>query len=177
MPTETPRLLDIPIAGLYPIEVAQANAFLVKVGHRLGPVNRPFRQEAFGLEVDGHLMAVAVSASMVADHVTTLDLEGAPDERFNRQEVVELARLAAAERWATRVMIRLWRELCGPRWSGWPVRALISYSHNAMHRGDLYRFDGWVKVRSDAGSSGGGSWSRPRYATDAVHGSKTEVTR
>jgi antitoxin VapB len=161
MPTETPRLLDIPIAGLYPIEVAQANAFLVKVGHRLGPVNRPFRQEAFGLEVDGHLMAVAVSASMVADHVTTLDLEGAPDERFNRQEVVELARLAAA----------------GPRWSGWPVRALISYSHNAMHRGDLYRFDGWVKVRSDAGSSGGGSWSRPRYATDAVHGSKTEVTR
>ena len=87
--------------------------------------------------------------------------------------MVELARLGASVPWASRVILRLWRETCAPRWKCWPVRAAVSYSHNAMHTGNLYRFDGWRPVRDDCGSSGGGSWSRPRYATDVVHGKKT----
>lgn len=161
--TVQPRLMDVPISGLYPVSVDDANRFLELVGHRLGPCNRPFGQEAFGLEVDGDLVAVAISASIV----------NGPVAGYDRGEVVELARLAASVPWANRIMLRLWRELCAPRWRYWPVRAAISYSHNGMHRGDLYRFDGWEKVRDDAGSSGGGSWSRKRYATEAVHGKKS----
>jgi len=151
------------MAGLYPTTVAEANAFLERIGHRLGPVHRPFRQEAYALEVDGEAVAIAVSASIV----------NGPVAGYGRDEVVELARLGATERWANRVMLRLWREACAPRWASWPVRAAVSYSHNAMHRGDLYRFDGWEKVRDDAGSSGGGTWGRTRKNTDAVYGRKT----
>lgn len=157
------RLLDVPIVGLYPCHVDDANAWLVRWQHRLGPVHRPFRQEAFALEIAGDVVAVAVSASIV----------NGPVAGFERDEVVELARLGAGLPWANRVMLRLWRECAAPRWGGWPVKAAVSYSHNAMHPGNLYRFDGWEKVTETAGSHGGGCWSRKRYATEAVYGRKT----
>ncbi|HEX8867340.1 MAG TPA: hypothetical protein VF821_16905 [Lentzea sp.] len=157
------RLIDVPMAGLYPCDLDDANALLVAWGHKLGPVDRPFRSEAFTLELDGQPIAVAVSASAV----------GSPVAGYTRGQVVELARLGSREPWVTRVMLRLWREVCAPRWECWPVLAAISYSKNAMHRGDIYRFDGWEKIREDCGSSGGGAWSRKRYATDPVHGKKT----
>jgi hypothetical protein len=158
-------LLVVPICGLFPVDLERANALLVEWGHRLGPVNRPFRSEAFVLNLDGRAIAAAVSASIVSDTVAG----------YGRQEVVELARLGRdpAHPWVLRVMLRLWREVCAPRWACWPVRAAISYSKNSMHAGDMYRFDGWEKGRTDCGSSGGGAWSRKRYAEDAVHGSKT----
>lgn len=160
-----PRLLKVPMSGLLPIDIADANRMLVRWGHRLGPANRPFRQEAYALELDGRPVSVAVSASIVSATVAG----------YGRQEVVELARLCSdpAAAWATRVMLRLWREVCAPRWDCWPVRAAISYSHNAMHRGTIYRMDGWERITETAGSSGGGAWSRPRYGGEAVAGSKT----
>lgn len=166
-----PRLLTVPLVGLHPVTLEEANALLVRFGHRLGPVERPFRSECFVLELDGEAVSVAVSASAVSDTIVG-EIDGQPIE-YRRDEVVELARLASSEPWANRVMIRLWREACAPRWTCWPVRAAVSYSKNAMHRGDLYRFDGWTRIRTDAGSSGGGAWSRKRYASDAVHGSKS----
>jgi hypothetical protein len=159
----TLRLFDAPLAGIFPLDIGAANRFLLRIGHKLGACNRPFRQEAYGLELQGSLVAVAISASIV----------NGPVGGFERQEVVELARLGASEPWANRIMLRLWREVCAPKWDCWPVKAAVSYSHNATHRGDIYRFDGWERVRDDCGSSGGGSWSRPRYASDAVHGRKT----
>jgi hypothetical protein len=176
-----PRLIEAPMAGLYPITMDEANDFLVRVENKLGPVHRPFHQEAFGYEVDGRLVAVATSGSIVNGPVgAAYERNGQrmvpfPDrpEGFARNEVVELTRLAATERWMCRLMVRQWRELCAARWASWPAVVAASYSHNAMHSGDLYRFDGWTKVREDAGSAGGGSWSRKRYATDAAHGSKT----
>lgn len=160
-----PRLMTVPITAVIPIDIDRANALLSQWGHRLGPINRPFRMEAYAFEIDGSPVNVAVSASIVSSTVAG----------YQCQEVVELARLCAdpAFAWSNRVMLRLWRETLAPRWKCWPVKAAISYSHNAMHRGDLYRFDGWTKIREDAGKSGGGAWSRPRYATDAVMGSKT----
>ena len=44
------RLLTVPIVGLMPLSVGDANDLLVEWGHNLGPVHRPFRQEAFALE-------------------------------------------------------------------------------------------------------------------------------
>lgn len=136
-------LFDVPICGLYSLAVDDANRLLVEWDHKLGPVNRPFRQEAYCLRLVGQdPIAVAVSGSIV----------NGPVAGYNRQEVVELTRLAAANPWANRVMLRLWRELCAPAWKCWPVRAAVSYSHNAMHRGNLYRLDGWERIREDCGA-------------------------
>lgn len=159
----TPRLFDAPVFGVYPIEMDLANRCLVEWEHKLGEVHRPFHQEAYGFEVDGQLVGVATSGSIV----------NGPVAGYDRDQVVELTRLASPHRWACRVVLRLWREVCAQRWSGWPVLAAVSYSHNAMHSGDLYRFDGWRKVRDDAGSSGGGTWGRKRLNTEAVYGQKS----
>lgn len=155
--------MDVPIVGLYPMDVDDANQLLVEWEHKLGPCNRPFHQEAFALEVANRVVAVAISASIV----------NGPVGGFERNEVVELARCAASEPWANRLMIRLWREACARLWPCWPVKAAVSYSHNGMHTGDLYRFDGWQRWKTDAGSSGGGTWGRKRSNTDAVYGKKT----
>ena len=158
-------LLHVPIVSVEPVSMAVANGLMVDWGHRLGPVNRPFHQEAYTLSVDGSPVSVATSGSSVS---TTVD-------RYRRNEVVELTRLCSdpEQRWATRVMLRLWRAQLAQRWECWPVKAGTSYSHNAMHAGDIYRFDGWERIRDDCGSSGGGSWSTPRDASTPVHGSKT----
>ena len=158
------QLLSVAMVGLVPIQVDDANRLLADWGHRLGPINRPFTMQAFALEVDGRPVSVAVSASTVSNTVAGL----------KRTEVVECARLCSAVPWANRIMLRLWREVCAPRWPDWVPVAAVSYSQNAHHSGDLYRFDGWHKMSATAGTrSGGGAWTRKRYATDAVLGPKT----
>lgn len=159
------RLLTVPMVGVMPMDLDDANRLLLAWQHKLGPCYRPFRTEAFALEVDGVPAAIAMSASIVSTTVAG----------FRRNEVVELARCCAAPTapWANRVMFRLWREVCAQRWACWPVKAAISYHHQGLHTGDLYRFDGWTKEREDCGSSGGGAWSRKRDGSEAVAGKKT----
>lgn len=171
MSVATQPSLSTSMVACDPMDVDDVNLLLERWGHDLGRCNRPFRQEGFGLFVDGEPVSVAMSASLISDHLS--DADGAVVA--TRDETVELARLCTHpdERWATRVMLRLWRETCGPRWACWPVRVAASYSLNANHDGRIYRFDGWTKVRDDCGSSGGGAWSRMRYASAAHHGPKT----
>lgn len=171
------RLASIPIVGLVPVSMDEANALLVEFGHYLGPCERPFRSEGWALDLLGEPIAVAVTASIVSPGVSVWDRDENGElvvvERFERREVVELARLASRERWATRVMLRLWREATAPRYLPWKPGAAVAYSQNSRHDGTLYRFDGWQKITDRAGSSGGGGWSRKRHASDAVHGAKT----
>lgn len=161
----TSPALAMTMAGVDPIGLHQANALLTAWDHSLGPCERPFGQEAYALHVDGHPVSLAISASIV----------NGPVAGYERGEVVELARLCTrpGDEWATRVMLRIWREVCAPRWRYWPVLAAVSYSQNQRHEGRIYRFDGWTKVTDQAGSTGGGAWSRKRYAGDAHHGKKT----
>jgi len=153
------------LAGVERYDLATANGLLVEWGHRLGPCERPFRSEAYALTVEGKPVAVAISASAVSAVVGD----------YRRNEVVELARLCAHPScpWANRVLLRLWREVCAPRWASWTPQAAVSYSQNAHHTGDLYRFDGWEKVRENCGSTGGGTWSTRRAADAPVAGRKT----
>lgn len=149
------RLLDVPLAGVYPIDVAEANEFIALWGHDLGPVNRPFRQEGYALEVAGHVVSVSTSGSIV----------NGPVAGYDRDQVVELTRLCSAPgaSFYTRVMLRLWRETCARTWPLWPIAAAVSYSENAKHRGHIYRDDGWRKVREDAGAGKTPSvWGRRR---------------
>lgn len=159
----------IPAVAVEPIDIAAANYLLSEWGHYLGPCNRPFGQQAFALHTDGNPISVAVSASMVSKHAS--DDDG--NVVATRGETVELARLCSSERWATRVMVRLWREVLAQTWPHWPVSKAIAYHQNDRHTGDVYRFDGWEKVNSNCGSSGGGAWSRKRYAADAAYGKKS----
>lgn len=176
---------NLPVAGLTPVSLARANVLLDRWGHYLGPAGRPFGSESWLLEVAGEPVAVAVSCSTVSEHVawTEVTTEGEGDDmeviatkhQLPRGELVELARLCSApgQRWATRPMLRLWREVAATRWPYWPVTAAVAYSQNSRHQGDIYRWDGWKRVSDNCGSSGGGAWSRKRYATDAVHGRKS----
>jgi hypothetical protein len=158
-------LFDVPICGVYPMDVDEANTLLVTWGHRLGKCHRPFGQQAFCLRVQGQPISLAISASIVSATVA----------EYVRQRVVECARLCSHPQasWANRLMLRLWREVCAPLWPYWSVDALVSYSQNAHHSGNLYRFDGWQRYAENCGSSGGGSWSHKRSTKDAVYGRKT----
>jgi hypothetical protein len=149
--------------GFVPCDLDEANALLVHWEHKLGECHRPFRTESWLFLVDGVPTAVAISASTVSATVAG----------YRRQEVVELARICASERWANRLMLRWWREVGARRWECWPVRAAVSYHLEAHHTGDLYRFDGWTKVKEGCGSRGGGTWSRERGDGDPSAGAKT----
>lgn len=196
--------LMIPVAGLTPIGKDRANYLLAKWQHNLGPIDRPFGAEYWALEVESEAVAVAVSASTVSEHVAGKDKtrpcpacdgtgfkpktdgDACPDcdgsgkgepVWLERGEILELARLCADpvhRNWATQPMLRLWRQVAAPRWPHWPVVAAVSYSQNARHGGNIYRWDGWTKIADNVGhSGGGGAWTRKRYATAAAHGPKS----
>lgn len=163
--TTQPTLGFMPVCGLIPADLSYVNDLLERWGHNLGRCERPFASQAWVLDLDGAPISCAVSCSTVS----------AMAGGYRRQELVELARLCThpEERWATRVMLRLWREIAAPRWASWPARAAVAYSQNDRHEGRIYRFDGWTKVSDAAGSSGGGTWSKQRGAGHRAKGAKT----
>jgi hypothetical protein len=152
-------------ASMTTVDRGQANALLTQWGHYLGPCNRPFGAEGWVLEVAGQPVSVAISASIVSSTAAGLPM----------REVVELARLCSAPdaSWATRPMLRLWREVAAPAWRYWPVRAAVAYSANVRHPGGIYRFDGWERITDQSGSSGGGTWSGKRDSQHAARGAKS----
>ena len=152
-------------AGLTSIPLATANRLLATWGHYLGACQRPFGAEAWALEVAGEPLSVAVSAS-----TTSSTAAG-----YERRQLVELARLCTAPtaRWATRPMLRLWREVAAPAWSYWRPTAAVAYSQNNRHDGSIYRFDGWTRHTCGSASGGGGTWSRRRDDGHAARGRKT----
>jgi hypothetical protein len=157
------RLGSVAVVGLVPISIGEANALLVEWDHYLGPCDRPFRNEAWSLDVMGEPVSLAVTSSIVSDQVCG----------YPMKNVVELSRLASRERWATRVTLRLWREVAARRYLPWSPDAAVAYSKNDRHEGRIYRFDGWEKITDKAGSGGGGTWSAKRAAGDPAHGKKT----
>lgn len=159
-------------AGIAPTSLTEANALLVEWGHYLGPCQRPFGAEAWVLEVASRPVSVAVGASIVSTTVA-----GCP-----RNQVVELARLCSAPdaRWATRPMLRLWREVAAPTFGAgydqpWTVRAAVAYSANTRHEGTIYRFDGWERANNRCGDGAGpaSTWTKPRGTDHPARGPKT----
>lgn len=145
-----------PLASFEPIEEREANNACVSWQHYLGSCERPFRQQWFGLFLDRELISVAISASTVS----------ATCAGWPRKKVVELARLVTRpdSSWATRVCLRLWRQIASKEWGLWPVDAYVSYQSAIRHTGNVYRFDGWKMVKETPGSTGGGTYAtkKPR---------------
>ena len=124
----------------------ELNSCLVAWGHKMGPWHRPnYGCEVFhGLCHNGELVAVTAAARMIPEATAGL----------SRDEAFELGRVCAARRDLNRATLRLWRAFVFPAFCkahGW--KWVISYQDAALHSGDLYRFDGWVKLgHSNSGS-------------------------
>lgn len=117
----------------------ELNDCLVAWGHRMGPLRRPQYTVglAHGIRLDGRLVAVAATEQMIPARTCGL----------LRSEAFELARVCASGRSWCRVVVRLWRLAVFPAVSrAWGCPWAISYQDAVEHRGDLYRFDGWVRL-------------------------------
>lgn len=140
-------MLFPPIAHMEAIDRAELNRCLVAWGHRMGPYTRPqFEIEAHhALFERGEPVAVAAAGETVREVVGQTQLR--------RGEVVELVRLCAARPYLCRPMLRLWREMVFPSLAAVHGRPIaVSYQDEALHTGDVYRFDGWLLL----GRAGGG---------------------
>lgn len=140
-------MLFAPIQHIDAIDRADLNRLLVRWGHRMGPYTRPsYAIEAhYAMFQHGEPVAVAAAGETVREVVGRTGIR--------RDRCIELARLCAARRDLCRPMLRLWREMLFPAIAEVHGRDLaVSYQDEALHSGDLYRFDGWVLL----GKGGGG---------------------
>lgn len=138
-----------PLAAFNKIELGEANRLLSAWGHRMGPLLRgnSQAQHCHALEVHGVPVSVVCTSSLIREVV------GGGLKHMDRSNTVELSRLCAAEPWACRVALRLWREVVFP---GTGARYAVSYQDAVMHSGNIYRFDGWERL----GFSSSGTDSR-----------------
>lgn len=121
------------LVSLEPAPLPEARRLLRQWAHRHGPLRRPTRTDAHVLRAHGAPVAVVMS------EIVHPPVAGA----LYREDAIELARLACADPSWSRVALRLWREAVFPMYRRpWAV----SYQDTTIHRGDLYRFDGWVRL-------------------------------
>ncbi len=128
-------MLAMPIQHLAAFDLREANLALARWGHRMGACNRPNADVwAHGVFLHGDLIALSVTATTIKPGGTC---------GLDRTQAIELARLCAAVPWANRVMLRLWREAIMPAYGRpWAV----NYQDEALHSGNTYRLDGWVRL-------------------------------
>lgn len=140
-------MLVAPIAHLEAIDRSELNRLLVAWGHRMGPYTRP----AYTIEAHHALFHAGAAVAVTAAGDTVREVIGQTGIR--REEAIELVRLCAARRDLCRPMLRLWREMVFPALAAVHRRRIaVSYQDEALHSGDLYRFDGWQLL----GKGGGG---------------------
>lgn len=120
-----------------PVDLAEANVMLEMWGHKMGGLHRG-NQGAWchALTHEGEAVGIVTASTLIMPRVGGAGW-------LTRENCVELSRLAASREGLCRVVLRLWREFVFPslgyKWA-------VSYSDNAIHRGELYRCDGWQKV-------------------------------
>lgn len=135
-------LLIDPLVSFDLISADELNWALAKWGHKMGPLNRPLQYggEAHGLRHNGRLVGVTAWSTLIRETCAGMDW-------LSRDMTTELSRVCAERQDVCRVAVRLWREFAFPavrsaRGHEWAV----SYQDSALHGGNLYRFDGWVRV-------------------------------
>lgn len=144
-------MLAPPIVHVEAIDRQTMNRALVAWGHKMGAWERPDFGLPWlhGLFHNGRLCAVAAAASLIPAEVCGLP----------RHRAIELGRLCAERPDLCRVMLRTWREFVFPalgrQWA-------ISYQDAALHTGNLYRFDGWVRLGTSSSGTDARSGKRGR---------------
>jgi len=157
-----------PIVGIYRVTRRVADPFYDRWHDDLGACRRPFGRHDFELRVGNEPVAMATSCSTVNRSVSGT---------LHRKNVVDLARIARTDRHphALRAMLRLYRLYLAPLWEHdqWSISAVVAHAMPGHRGGQLYRFDGWTKIRDCAKSGGGGTWSRPSKANEIGDGIKS----
>lgn len=144
-----------PMVSLNPIALPVANELLVRWGHKMGPISRPMRgsvtsgggDTAFGLYQEREPVGLFVVSTLIRENVATR-------KDLNRSNTVELSRVVAARPGICRLLVRMFREFVLP---GLPYQYAISYQDAKQHSGDLYRFDGWVRIAASRSGPDGRS--------------------
>jgi antitoxin VapB len=145
----------LPLVSFDVIDGDELNQFLVDHQHKMGPLHRPrygHRGCAHGLRHEGQLVAVVATEPMTAASTCGL----------HREDAFELARLDRDRPGLCRVALRMWREFVFPAFAqagGW--KWAISYQDAALHSGETYRNDGWVRI----GKTSSGTDPRARGGT------------
>jgi hypothetical protein len=140
-------MLVSPVVHIEAIDRADLNRLLVLWEHRMGAFERP----SYAIDAHHALFHCGEPVALTAASETVREVVGQTGIR--RERCVELARLCAVRRDLCRPMLRLWRELLFPAIATVHGRDIaISYQDEALHSGDLYRFDGWLVL----GKAGGG---------------------
>ncbi|ACL58505.1 hypothetical protein [Methylobacterium nodulans] len=140
-------MLVPPLAHIEAIDRTDLNRLLTRWGHRMGAYTRP----SYAIEAHHALFEHGEPVAVTAAGETVRETIGRTG--ISRARCVELARLCAARRDLCRPMLRLWREMIFPAVAAVHGRDLaVSYQDEALHTGDLYRFDGWLLL----GKGGGG---------------------
>lgn len=130
-----------PIAHIEAIDRSELNRCLVAWGHKMGPLTRP----NFTIEAHHALFESGEPVAVIAAGETVREVVGQTGLR--REDCVELMRLCAARPHLCRPMLRLWREFVLPSlFAVHQRRIAISYQDEALHSGDVYRFDGWALI-------------------------------
>jgi hypothetical protein len=131
-----------PLVSMDEIRLSEANRLLVKFHHKMGPLNRGNQGAwCFAMFHSGEPVGVVTASWLIGTHL------GGCDRKWNRDNVVELSRLAAARPGLCRVLLRSWREFVLPAiadQNGFVAAA--SYQDTDLHNGNTYRFDGWKKI-------------------------------
>lgn len=136
-------MLADPLVSFDLIDRDEANECLERWRHRMGPIKRPlFRAPIdFGLREMGELQGVICCDTLIRETCG-----------FTRYDAFELSRMCAAAPRINRALIRLFTEFAQPAVARvWGTQWAISYQNAKMHRGDLYRFDGWLRLRETRG--------------------------
>lgn len=128
---------DEPICILKKVPLKEANFYLEKWQHKMGPLARG-KQGAVChmLYFRDEPMAVTTASNLISSNIA-----GQP--RLTRENTIELSRLCACRANICRVALRMWREFIFPE-LGYSVA--ISYQDKNLHTGNIYRFDGWKKI-------------------------------
>lgn len=132
-------MLVSPLAHLEAIPRETLNRHLIEWGHKMGPYTRP----SYALEAHHALFEHGRPIAVSASGATVREVVG--QTQLRREDVIELTRLCACRPDLCRAMLRLWREIVFPALAAVHGRQIaVSYQDEALHTGDLYRFDGWI---------------------------------
>ncbi len=160
-----------PLMSVVEVDRDLANDLFVRWAHPLGACERLFGHMSHVLYVGDEPVAATHATSIVSPTV----------ERYKRNEVVELARIARSDDapWAMRPMLRLWRAgIAQSQWTppkGGPSQAKAAVSYAMPGKlGDIYRFDGWrfVKFCKKASPGKGSTWAKGSATDDIADGKK-----
>jgi hypothetical protein len=189
-----------PLVAFYEVDMAEAEELLIDWRHPLHlptdqctscgrphpqgrPYERPYIRRPFVMEDQGRVAACVVLA-------TTINTSVCKDRGWHRYNTVDLARIARSpdrrDTKCLRAVLRITRDYLVPLWLGqyekWdaqsarlcgrPQVAALSSTSLPGTPGDMYRFDGFEKIRVSKGPKGGGGHQKASAANEIADGAR-----